>query len=323
MFVSDILKEQVIDSEMVSEIVVWKDSGVDLGDAVCAIGAFDGVHQGHHFLIQEAVSEARARGIASIVVTFDVDPDELFLPQDELRKILSNTDRHRWLSTVGADYVLVVPFGKELSTLAPQMFLDSICSSAFTPLGIHVGSDFRFGFKAAGGVAEMVAWGETNNCAIHPHVLLCEEGIPVTATRIRGLIEAGAVADAALLLTRPHYIRARVIRGRGAGSDLGFPTANLAVEYPYVRAADGVYAGYVYVDDTAYPAAISIGVPSTFAGTPHSIEVHILGFDGDIYGKEVKLSLLEYLREMRTFGSAGELTATVNENIDWVRTNLH
>ena len=299
-----------------------------VGDAVCTIGAFDGVHRGHRFLFSATVADARRRGLPSVIMTFDPDPDELFLPRERVRKLLNNGDRLAYLRGFGADYVMSVPFTRELAAKTTEAFLRDVVSPVFVPRAIHVGSDFRLGAGNAGNVAELRALGRRHRkakCEVFGYDLLCNESSPVSATRIRRLlIEEGDCAGAAHLLCRPHFVRGTVEQGRQKGRDFGFPTANVALDYPYVVPAEGVYACLVLVGDTVWPAAVNVGVPRTFAGEARcgSIEANLLGFAGDLYGREVAVAFVERLRGQQSFPTLDELIATVEGNIAWVAGRL-
>jgi riboflavin kinase/FMN adenylyltransferase len=301
--------------------VVALDEGLGLGEFVCAIGVFDGVHRGHQFIIGEAVRQADELGIPSVVITFDRDPDELFCPPEQQRKLLSNADRIDRLAHCGTDKVLVIPFDATFAVQTPFDFLNATVAAQGAPRGIHVGADFRFGLKATGTVDDLRSWGASRGCETFASTLLSDEGLPVTSTRIRNALEAGELAVANRLLTRPHYLRAQVVSGCSRGRKLGFATANLSLKQQLVRPADGVYAGLVPWGERRYKAAISVGVPATFEGTPATIEAHLLDFEGDLYGSELEVFFLEYLRPMRAFSSVEELKSAVQANIAHVRTH--
>ncbi|MDR1015078.1 MAG: riboflavin biosynthesis protein RibF [Coriobacteriales bacterium] len=286
-----------------------------LGAIVCAIGVFDGVHEGHRFLLGEAVAQARRVGAAAVAITFDRDPDEFFLDAAAQRKLLVNEDRIGMLAESGVDAVLVVPFDALLASKAPLDFLNAVIAAHGIPRGIHVGADFRFGHRARGTVDDLRLWGADRDCAVFSHRLLTDEGLPVTSTRIRDALETGELALANQLLTRPHFLWARVTAGRNMGRRLGFPTANLELEERLVRPADGVYAGVAELGDERYRAAISVGVPATFAGASATIEAHLLDFEGDLYGRRLKVSFVEYLRPMQAFSGIDELKRTVQADI--------
>ena len=287
----------------------------------CAFGVFDGLHEGHRFLLDRAIESARETGGRSIAVTFDIDPDEVFHP-DRLKKLQRNADRLQALECSGVHDVVALPFTEELYTKSPEEFL-ATAFPAGVPTHLHVGEDFRFGARAAGTVETLREWGVVAGCEVHAHQLVSADGKPITATRIRLLLLDGKVKEAGRLLGHPYALRETVQRGRGEGTDLGFATANLQVK-PHDRVlGEGVYAAYATVDGTRYKAAVSVGVSPTFEATSTAnMEAHILDFAGDLHGSDIVLEFVEYLRPMIKFDSTEELVATVMGNIQWVRDNL-
>lgn len=310
-----------------SALIVAGPGAPFIGDAVCTIGAFDGVHIGHRFLFSSTVADARRRGLPSVIMTFDPDPDELFLPIQSQHKLLSNEDRLRYLTGFGADFVVSVPFTRELAGNTTESFLRHVVTPVFKPRAIHVGADFRLGAGNLGNVSELRALGRRRKakCEVFGYDLLCNQSAPVSATRVRRLLmEKGDCAEAARLLRRPHFVRGIVVKGRQKGREFGFPTANVKLSYPYVVPAEGVYAGLVLVGGTVWPAAVNVGVPRTFADEPGvaSIEANLLGFSGDLYGREASVAFVERLRGQHAFSDISELIATVKGNIAWVAENL-
>lgn len=292
-----------------------------LAGASVAFGVFDGVHEGHRFIIGEAVHTAREENARSAAITFDIDPDELFAP-DRLKKLMTNEARIAKLAELDVDAVVVLPFSREFAAQAPEDFLEA-CFGGGVPSHIHIGSDFHFGRRAAGNVESLRAWGVERGMVVHGHELLAEGGRPVSATRVRGLLAEGKVAEANELLGRPYALSGTVRPGRGEGADFGFATANLEVEPIMLAIGEGVYAAYAVVDGERYKAAVNVGVPATFAdASTANIEVHILDFARDIYGRPIAVEFVEWLRSMRAFDSTDELIATVMGNIAWVRENL-
>lgn len=292
-----------------------------ISNACVCFGVFDGVHLGHRYVIDQARDEARAKARPCVVLTFDIDPDEMF-HADRLKKLMSNERRLKTLAALDVDAVVVFPFTREFASQEPHAFLDSAFAGR-VPCSIHVGEDFRFGSRAAGDLGVLSAWGSAHGMDVHGHQLLLENGEPVTSTRIRLLLGEGNVAQAAHYLDGLYTIDAAVQQGRGEGADFGFKTANLHVPDMLRALSDGVYAAYATVDGVRYKAAVSNGVAPTFADTAKAnVEVHILDFDGDLYGKTIEVSFVEWLRPMMTFPSVDELISTVMGNIDWVRNNL-
>lgn len=297
-----------------------RESGA-LAGAVCAFGVFDGVHKGHQYLLEQARAEARAAGAPFVALTFDKDPDEFFRP-DALRKLFTNEERLELLENEGS-LVVAIPFTREFAALAPDAFLQAAFEGSL-PRSIHLGEDARFGAKAAGTVDDLRAWGERKGVSVRAHGLLTDGGLPITATRIRGLLSEGSqIEEANCLLGRPYHVYGTVEAGRGEGRSFGIRTANLRVPDQLRALADGVYAAYVHVDGVRYKSAVNVGVSATFADrSTATCEPHILDFDGDLYGQRIKVEFVHWLRPMRKFESTEELIATINSNIEWVRQNL-
>lgn len=289
--------------------------------ACCAFGVFDGVHKGHQALLSCAIEDAAKRGSASFVLTFDTDPDEAFRP-NELKKLMTNEDRIQALAASGVDFVAVLPFTREFASFPPEQFL-AWTFGEHAPASIHVGCGFRFGSRAKGTEETLAAWGSRNTCVVTVHKLLCLEGAPVSATRIRALLSQGAVEEAGVLLGKPWKVCGTVVSGRGEGAQMGIRTANLRIPDNLRSIGDGVYAAYVIVDGKRYKAAVNMGVAATFADrTTSNCEAHLLDFDGDIYGHEIELEFIAWLRPMRAFDDVDELIAAIMSNIEWVREHL-
>ena len=288
--------------------------------ASCAFGVFDGVHRGHRFLIDQAKRTAAESGGKSIALTFDIDPDERF-HTNRLKKLMTNEQRVKALADTGVDCVVVLPFTPAFSAQSPMAFMDATFGGC-APYAMHVGTDFRFGAKAAGTVSELHEWGDSRGTRICSHDLESFDGRPITATRIRLLLGDCKVAAAIELLGHPYTFEGVVQQGRGQGNDMGFATANLQLPAMMQVLGEAVYAAYVTVDGVRYKSAMSVGVAPTFADATATCEAHILDFDGKIYGDTIKVEPVEFLRPMIKFDSVDELIATVKGNIEWVRENL-
>lgn len=282
---------------------------------VVAIGAFDGVHRGHRELLSHARRDASERGIAAVAVTFDPDPDEVVSVRPAL-KLMSVPDRLRALAAEGMG-VLVVPFTRELASLGHSDFFDGVLAPYLDIRAVHVGSDFRLGARGASTVEVLSAWGAGRGIDVTGHELLLDDDVPITATRIRRLIASGDVAAAKMELGRRHCVRGDVERGRGQGAGMGFPTANVRVDGGLQLPADGVYAGFAEVDGVVWPAAINVGLPPMFADSAASarLEANLIGYRGDLYGKDMGIAFDRRLRPSRSFGSVDELIAAVDNDI--------
>ena len=295
---------------METKVIYGGESEGGLGEVACALGVFDGVHCGHRKLIGDCIARAGELGIRSLVLTFDRDPEEV-LTTRSARKLLSNADRLAMLASLGVDYVLVQRFDEAFAHMAPEEFVQRTMLSEMDPRAVFVGSDFRFGHKASGDVALLARELGASGCEVVGEDLVCDSGDPITATRIRGLVETGGLDEANALLGRMHFVRADVRLGRQVGRTLGFPTANLVPCDDYVSLADGVYAGYVQAKGEWHRASISVGVPKTFGDIAWTIEAHLIDFDADIYDERVVACFARYLRPMVKFGSPDELVAQI------------
>lgn len=304
------------------------DPGWLLGDDrrfVCAIGAFDGLHRGHRALLARARERARALGCRLAAVTFSPDPSRV-LSREPSADLLSVHDRSVFLLASGVDALVELRFTPEFAALPYERFVREGLGGLMDVRGIVVGSDFRLGAGGAGDVAALTRLGREDGFEVEGMELADEGGSPISASRTRALLAAGRVEGAAALLGRCHYVTGVVEHGRGEGTGFGFPTANVRVREGACLPAEGVYAGLVCVSGRdalrAYPAAINVGRPRTFAPGEEGeafLEATLLGFGGDLYGERVSVVFARWLREPRTFPSVEELERVVLSNVDWVR----
>ena len=312
-------------SELLSGARVYRAPGCELGpdrDFVCVIGAFDGLHLGHRAIIDAARADALRRGVPLAVVTFDPDPSEVLSPASPLR-LLSDADRVRSLALAEADAVIVFDFTWDFSRRTYADFLLDMLGAIVRPVAVHVGSDFTFGADGAGTPESIAELGRSHGFDAYGHDLVRRDGVPVSSTRVRGLLRGGSPEEAASLLCRHHFVRGTVEHGRGEGTGLGFPTANLALDPRDCIPADGVYAGYFVVGDVAWPTAVNVGTPRSFEVEPHAmLEASLLGFSGDLYGDVAEVVFVRFLRAPQKFSSPDALVSAVLANIDWTRENL-
>lgn len=317
-----------------------------LGPAVLSIGVFDGVHLGHRALLAATCERAAKRGARPVVVTFERDPDELFCRDGaSFGKLLSNAERLDTLAALVADApdvpgmpgtpaasgipgastprALVLPVSPDALAVPPAAFLDAL-ARVCEPLELHVGEGFRFGAKAAGALADVRTWGASRGLCATEHALVEYDGAPVTSTRVRALLREGDVEQAAKLCAgRRHAVSGTVAHGRGAGTGMGFATANLDLAAnETMLPAEGVYAAWAEVDGARYPSAVNLGTAASFSDATSPLEAHLLGFAGDIYGKKVRVEFVRRLRAQRVFTDTDELVETVKGDIASVRAML-
>ncbi len=286
-------------------------------DTVCTLGVFDGMHLGHQSLIQAVIQDAQQRQARSCVITFDRDPDEIFAATN-FKKLSSNAERLSALDASGLDYVVVIPFTHKLAQLSPQAFLQQVFGSS-QPISLHVGKYLRFGHQASGGLPELSAWAQLHQVRIVPHAYYAQDGLSLSATRIRTQLSEGKVREAAQLLGRAFSLEGFVVSGRGEGAHLGFRTANIHPPQSRALPCDGVYAVQVQLGEARYWGAASVGSSPMYPSEHPIIEVHILDFAEDIYGAALRMYFIEHIRSMEHFASSAELSEAIAADIAQVR----
>ena len=292
---------------------------------VCAIGAFDGFHLGHQGLLARAGAEATSCGASCVAVTFSPDPAAVVGAGEKGSRLLDVAGRVRLLLAGGADSVVVFDFTPGFAALTYEQFIDALCELLRLER-VVVGSNFRLGSRGAGDVRALSELGAHRGFSVVGVDLLDEGGEHVSATRIRGLVRAGRVEAASGLMGRPLAMAGGVAHGRGEGTSFGFPTANIVGDAACCIPEQGVYAGLVTpltgASRESFPAAINVGLPPTFAGGRATggafMEANLIGFSGDLYGADVAVTFLRWLRDSRPFSCVEELERTVLGNIDWV-----
>lgn len=285
---------------------------------VLTIGNFDGVHLGHQHLLRRLVEVARGAGAPSAVLTFDPAPRDVLRPDNDVPRIQALEDRIEALGAVGVDRVIVHPFTRDLASLEPRQFSDRFLAGHLRVSGLVLGWDFRFGARRAGTPADLRAFLPV---PVEQVEALHVGDAVASSSRIRDLVREGHVAEAARLLTRPHRLRGPVVPGDQRGRNLGFPTANVAVETP-LRPAHGVYAVRVQVDGVTRDGVANYGRRPTFGGGAPLLEVHLLDFEGDLYGRPLAVDLVERIRGERKFDGLDALVRQITADRDAARALL-
>ena len=283
-----------------------------------AMGTFDGVHRGHRHVIESAREWAAEHGARSTVVTFDPHPLQVLRP-DDAPPLLTPTDvKARLIEELGMDELVVIPFTRELSVMDADAFCRDVLSGRLGARHVSVGANFRFGHGAAGD-AEFLRGRPEFETEVIP--LIEDAGETVSSSRIRDLVAGGAVAEAAELLGAPFVLSGTVVEGAARGRELEMPTANLDVAPDLVVPATGIYAARASLGGgEEVAAAVSIGVRPTFEEQGElKVEAHLLGYEGDLYGRTVHLAFLARLRGEERFDSAEALMAQMQRDVEDVR----
>lgn len=280
------------------------------------IGVFDGVHRGHRALLAEGRRQADALGLPLTAVTFSPHPMSVVGPHHAPRSLSTLGHRRALLLEAGADDVDVLQFDAAMSARSPEDFITDELVDRLGARAVVVGEDFRFGHRAAGTVDTLRSVGEQSGFTV-TGVGLVGDGERWSSTRIRALLDDGAVAEAAGQLGRPYALDGTVVHGDHRGRELGYPTANLAWDDDPVIPADGVYAGWLTVEGLRHPAAISVGTNPQFDGRERRVEAYVLDRDDlDLYGLPVRVEFVERLRGQMTFDSLDGLLVQMAQDVD-------
>lgn len=290
--------------------------------SVATIGNFDGVHLGHQAMIERLRDRADAYGLPLTVLTFEPHPLEFFAPERAPARITRLRDKVRLLRRHAVDRLLCLRFGRHLSSMEPEAFVEDILLERLGVRHLLIGDDFRFGRQRRGDFALLERMADTHGFGLERMPTLAAAGDRVSSTRIRECLLAGNLEHAAELLGRPYAISGRVVRGQALGRDLGYPTANIAFhgQAPPLR---GVFAVAVRVGAEALwrPAAASIGTRPTVSGVETLLECYLLDFSGSLYGRTLEVRFDVRLRDEMRFESLDELKARMAEDV--ARTRAH
>lgn len=294
--------------------------------SVVTIGAYDGVHLGHRAVISEVRRRARSADRSSAVVTFDRHPAQVIRP-DSAPLLLTDLDQKlELLDNTGVDYALVVHFDEERASESAEHFVASVLVGCLNAKEVVVGEDFHFGHRRSGNVALLKDMGSTLDFDVQGHKLVGTDGRAarddeqVSSTAIRRALHEGRLADANAMLGRPHEMRGPVVHGDQRGRTLGFPTANVAIGPEMLMPADGIYAGELVRPGTGevLASAIYVGKRPTFFDRRAMtlLEVHALGFDGDLYDEDVAVRFVHRIRGDARFDSPQELSTQLRVDCD-------
>jgi riboflavin kinase/FMN adenylyltransferase len=283
---------------------------------VLAIGIFDGVHLGH----QQIISSARDHGDVT-VITFDPHPVSVLAPERTPTQIISLKDRIELLKSAGAKSVEVINFTKEFSQLSADQFIEDVLVGRFAAEHVVIGQNFNFGHKAQGTPKYLAQVGPKYGFDVNIVKLAEDRGSAISSTRIRSLIIDGQIERANELLTRNYYLSGPVVHGEKRGREIGYPTANIGLEKLATIPADGVYAGWLTVENQRWPAAISIGTNPTFAGVRgRQVEAYAIDEVGlDLYDKVAKVEFGFRLRDTLKFDGLAPLLDQMKIDCDQAR----
>jgi riboflavin kinase/FMN adenylyltransferase len=266
-------------------------------------GTFDGVHLGHQHVLKQVVNIAKEYQKPSLLITFYPHPRLVINPNDSTIKMLSSIEeKAKIILEMGIDYVLVLSFTHEISQYSPEKFVHDILVSKLNAQCMVVGYDHRFGKNRSGGFSELTEFAKKFNFKVKEINASEIDEIAVSSTRIRKAIASGNLREANELLGKPYRLTGIVVEGQKLGRQLGFPTANLMIDEPHkLIPPNGVYLGFVIIQNKKYKIMLNIGVRPTVDGKFQTIEAHIIDFNEDIYNQKLTIYLVQFLREELRF----------------------
>ncbi|MFH1638729.1 MAG: bifunctional riboflavin kinase/FAD synthetase [Chloroflexota bacterium] len=283
-------------------------------DMLLTIGIFDGVHLGHRKLLSELISRAREQGIQSGVVTFTEHPEKVFRPEIKLPYLTDIKERTDLLKDAGVDRIIALPFTRELAEIRAEHFIRMLIRH-LKMCGLVIGADFALGREREGNASALKRLGEEIGFSVVVVAPVTINGEVVSSTAIRDALTQGDMKKVASLTGRLFTLKKTVRSGAGRGRTIGFPTANLEIDPGQALPADGVYATMTEIDGASYKSMTYIGERPTFSIGQRAVEVYLLDYQGNLYGKELKNSFIERLRHDKKFATPEELKAQIAKDI--------
>ena len=291
-------------------------------DGIVALGNFDGFHRGHQAVVGRAVSRAKAEGRPALVATFDPHPVRFFKPDLPPFRLTTLDQRERLFAEAGADAMLVYQFDAALAAVTAPDFVTDYRVSRAGAAGVVTGEDFTFGKGRGGNVEVLKLLGQANRISVDAVAAVDEDGEAISSSRIREALEAGDCRTAARLLTRPFAIEGMVEHGDKRGRELGFPTANIALDR-YLRPRFGVYAVRgLLPGGRVVNGAANLGTRPMFDPPKELLEPYFFDFDGDLYDQVIEVELIDFIRDEAAFAGIEALKDQIARDCDAARAIL-
>ena len=287
--------------------------GEALRGATVAIGNFDGVHRGHKAVIASALARGRALRKPSAALTFEPHPRVFFNPDEPLFRLTPEAAKLRLLAATGLDGAIVLTFNAELAKLTAEDFVQRVLVDRFAISGAAIGFNFHFGANRAGSPDFLQAQGKQHGFAVDIVPPLLDGGRPVSSGPIRAALAAGRLDDAAEFLGYPWFVSGTVIHGDKRGRELGFPTANLRLD-PACALRHGIYAVRTTIAGRRYDGVASFGRRPMFDTGAVLLEIFLFDFAGDLYGANIDVAFIAWLRDEAMFASAEDLMRQMKED---------
>ena len=289
------------------------------GPLFLAIGVFDGVHRGHQTVIATSAGHARAVNGTPVVVTFDPHPEKILRPETAPHLLTATPHKIALIRDLGMAYLLIITFDKQFAATEPEDFVQQLAQHSKPLREICVGHEWSFGRNRRGNLELLKKLGARSDFNVVGIPPVTVNGEIVSSTTIRQAVEAGDLRKAAEMLGREYTILGTVVRGDDVGKKIGFPTANLSAhneQFP----PNGVYFAEAKLDGVVYPGVVNLGCrPTVSSKTERILEIHMLDFDRDIYGKDLELRFIRYLRPEKKFENLDALVRQIERDVQQAR----
>jgi len=300
------------------KIIYDIDEKTDFKTAV-ALGNFDGLHLGHQKLITTMKNLANKRKLVSTVFTFNNNISTRFKTKSDYNILLSNEKKFELLDEMGIEILYSIDFNEEIKQMSPVDFIKEIIIDKLSAEIIVVGFNFRFGYKAEGNVEYLKKMGSKLGFDVIEINPIMKDNNIISSTFIRNLLKEGKINKANEMLGKPYCITGKVVEGKGRGKKLGFATANIQLDTDFLIPKHGVYKTVTTIDNSLYESVTNVGRNPTFDDIQFSIETHLLDFNDNIYGKNIEIQFIDFLREEIKFNNLSELIEQMNKDVDMVR----
>lgn len=287
--------------------------------SVVTIGSFDGVHLGHQVILKQVTEHARLNNLASVVMTFEPHPREFFSREQAPTRLMRLRDKIEVLPEYGISHLCCLRFNEALRSLSAQQFIDLVLVAGLGVKHLIVGDDFRFGSDRIGDFRLLQEAGLRQGFTVQDTATIAARGERISSTLIREVVARSDFAEAERLLGRPFAVNGRVIYGQQLGAQLGFPTANVQLKR-YRAPLSGVFAVEVALDGQIYQGAANVGVRPTVGDLVKPIlEVHLLDFQGNLYGQRISVVFRHKIRDEARFATLDELVENIHSDIEKIR----
>ena len=287
--------------------------------SVVTIGSFDGVHLGHQAILTQVKDKAAQLGLPSVVMTFEPQPQEFFSGEKAPARLMRLREKVEALFEFGLDQVVCLQFNRALSHLTASEFVQRVLVEGLGTAHLIVGDDFRFGFDRKGDFAMLAEMGKSCDFTVEDTATLEIDGERVSSTLVRQRLQQADFGRASQLLGRPFSVKGRVVYGQQLGRELGFPTANVQLNR-YSAPLSGVYGVLVNIDGVIYQGAANVGIRPTVGDLLKPIlEVHLLDFNADLYGKRIEVEFVTKIRDEEKFTTLDKLVVSIQRDVKQIR----